>query len=661
MQKSYSGTNKLFRIKVNKKNLIFTNKENENVKLNSKTIDADFNHKNNIFYCKYVRNSMSANKSPKSNAIKNNIVIDKMKLINNFNVTIPYQRKNYHEKINMNTPLNKKLSYETINNNSVQNYHDSENCFLLLNKYLRKLLDQFIKHFKKSYLSLMKMVFNKLKYWDKKITRVKKINQRKNKNLMSLTKNNQNLASPHFILKTTSNSLNKNKNYKIRRGLDSLHLHSNNKFDNDDTNGIKNFELSNEKNRTLNSFNQVKPRKIKEVKINKSLSSNKNKQSENNSKFKISASNYPRKKIINRTKADINIGNSFYEKGINIKTKLEQNESSLNNIISAKNKSTIYYKDSPLFQIKSKIINDDDNSYRNLCKNFEKNVNKKMRKSETRIYYLPVYQKNKKSNFNYLINNTNCDKEKYKLIQEDFMESLDRLNSNSKNKKFKKVKNENNRKKIFISKIVKNIKTKDDKINIRINYIFNFPNRKTTDKYRNLKIENGYSFTYSNLKIKKNWTQNKIYRKKVLFPINDEGKKSKIKYPENCIKHSHNEIFEFLKTVDTIYINAFKKKFIKNLKTIDLIIKCYIFEKLIKLFYFKKICSILNKIVKVQDTSSNFVNDNIEIKSNKSSSNIVSGDSSDLVLSLYKDAIIDNKFLSSISELNNNINHNNQI
>ena len=650
MQKPNFGANQLFKIKVNKQNKIYTSIENDNNKFKSNIIDFDFRFKNHMLSPKFLNNSIINNKIRKNRAIRSNKVFDNIKLINNFNTDFLYKTKSFAKNFRIKTPLKKNSNFQKINSNSIHNYSNTDKYNGLLNKYLYKLLEQFIKYIKKAFLSSIKFIFYKMKNFNNEKTFVNSKNNRKS---MNMEKSKRIISSSHFILKFSNNSLSNQLDYEQKCCGNSFCLNNNKNTFNNNNYSFNNLKSFGHMNKTQSEFDQINCRKINEIKINKCDPLNKHKQNIENLRLKIVNANNQIKKI-KYISTNFSFRNSNHVRGTNYKTGFSANENSFKNTISTKNKTTIYYKNSPSFQINSKLIDDEGNTNKILQNNFKENKNKKTYKRETRLYFCPNYTENEKININSLIINTNKCKEKYKLFQKNFMENLDKSYLNNKNKE----KNAKNEKKIYISKIIKNIKTKDGRLNIRINYIFYFPNKAIKNKNTLLKTQSEFSFVYINQKQKLNLGQSKIYRKKVLCSINEDEKKTKLNFSNNYNKHSYNNIIKLIKTVNKVYTNMFKKRFIKNLNIINFIIKYYIFEKLIKIHYFNKVCSILNQVIKIQNNSSNHVNENIERKPNKSSSYSESGDSSDFVLSLNKDTIMDHKFLTSISELNNNINHN---
>ena len=428
-----------------------------------------------------------------------------------------------------------------------------------------------------------------------------------------------------------------------------------------DNNESKKSELFRYSSKEQKKNLQINRQKLNEIKINRCGSLNNDKNIKEDLIFQITSSNIPNKKTVRYISTDIGLRTSFYIKDTNNKTKFSDSvkESPVKNTISTKNKTAVYYKDSPLFQMKTKIIDEDEKSYKILKNNFEVNKNKKICKTESKLYYFPNQTKNEEIDNGSLLKNIKGSKKKYKLFKKNMMENLDKIETNNIYKE-KNAKNGKNEKKIYISKIIKNIETKDDRIHIRINYILYFPNKKKKNKYNLLETQSGSSFTYLSQKRKTNWAQNKIYYKKFLCTINEADEKSQKNSMNHYTKRNYNNnIFKLIKIIYIFYINMFKKRFFKILNMINFIVKCYIFEKLIKIYYFKKTCSILKHAIIIKSNYNNYVNENVDKNYNKNNSNVKSGDSSDLILSLNKDTIIDDKFLTSISELNNNINHDN--
>ena len=131
----------------------------------------------------------------------------------------------------------------------------------------------------------------------------------------------------------------------------------------------------------------------------------------------------------------------------------------------------------------------------------------------------------------------------------------------------------------FISKTIKNIFTKDKKINIHINYVFFIPpinNEKFFDlflKNKSLEIHQDYSFTYIGNHINKNL----IYSKKKLTAIKEEEERSKCSM--SMTQHNaktfeeYNSILNYMvnKINNYLYLKILKI-FLRKLKLINLII-----------------------------------------------------------------------------------------
>ena len=131
----------------------------------------------------------------------------------------------------------------------------------------------------------------------------------------------------------------------------------------------------------------------------------------------------------------------------------------------------------------------------------------------------------------------------------------------------------------FISKTIKNIFTKDKKINIHINYVFFIPpinNEKYFDLFKknnSLEIHRNYSFTY----IGNQRNKNAIYSKIKLAAIKEEEEKSKCSM--SMTQHNpktfeeYNSILNYMvnKINNYLYVENIKS-FLRKLKLINLLI-----------------------------------------------------------------------------------------
>ena len=156
-------------------------------------------------------------------------------------------------------------------------------------------------------------------------------------------------------------------------------------------------------------------------------------------------------------------------------------------------------------------------------------------------------------------------------------------------KEINNIINYNNYKK-FISQNIKNIFTKDQKVNIHINYVFFIPFskiNKNSEKYLNkinksLEIKKNYSYSYFG-------NQSQIKNSNKLCCIKEEDEyKSKISFPKTLQNplNEHNSILEnLIKSINYFFVKT-KKSIFYKLKVINLfictkyIIKKNIFKKL---------------------------------------------------------------------------------
>ena len=181
-RKELIGIEKFYKIRVNKKNSP-SNNTRRIAPIKEKKIKLNINKNNNN--SKYILRNEMINEKPvantKSSFITNQIVIDKMKLINNFNISIPYQKKN-QENLKQRTPPNNKIYNKIKNGLNINNGFQMEKYIILLNKYRQKLITEFIRHIQKAFLFQIKSFF---KNFLKNLKEIEKTNIIIKKNIMN--------------------------------------------------------------------------------------------------------------------------------------------------------------------------------------------------------------------------------------------------------------------------------------------------------------------------------------------------------------------------------------------------------------------------------------------------------------------------------------------
>ena len=206
-RKELIGIEKFYKIRVNKKNSP-SNNTRRIAPIKEKKIKLNINKNNNN--SKYILRNEMINEKPvantKSSFITNQIVIDKMKLINNFNISIPYQKKN-QENLKQRTPPNNKIYNKIKNGLNINNGFQMEKYIILLNKYRQKLITEFIRHIQKAFLFQIKSFF---KNFLKNLKEIEKTNIIIKKDPYNNIKKDSNSSIKkyynHAILKKDSNN-----------------------------------------------------------------------------------------------------------------------------------------------------------------------------------------------------------------------------------------------------------------------------------------------------------------------------------------------------------------------------------------------------------------------------------------------------------------------
>ena len=187
---------KLYKIRVNKRNAS-SNISRSIGSIKEKKIKLNINKTKNINKSAHILKTKITNErsfsSAKNNYITNQIVIDKMKLINNFNISIPYRRK-YQENLRRSTP-NSRVNKKICNELNINNSYQINQYISLINRYRQKLISEFLKHIKKAFLFYMKLFFNNLL---KNLNEKKKRNNIIKKNIMKTKQKSSNILNNNY-------------------------------------------------------------------------------------------------------------------------------------------------------------------------------------------------------------------------------------------------------------------------------------------------------------------------------------------------------------------------------------------------------------------------------------------------------------------------------
>ena len=525
-----------------------------------------------------------------------------------------YKRKtirNYETNNNSNYSLN---AYNSQDNDKNQIYSESKSkgqdkYFLLLNNYRKRVIKQFMFYFKPYYYSFMKKHFHTFILKAKNIT--KDINIPNTSSPKKYSKKIKN--SEDYINTNNKNKIN-SENGKIIKDLKLVQLNYSNynytNVSNQDTENSNNYVLSynTRKNQSEKEFSNPK-KKLNFLLNNNNINFGIEEQSAHEELFR---NNYElekkytqilqrkkRKKLFMKDYGNLNssiqaknnnktievssshniLGNSFENqkpKNVNFSHKKESlntskyksNGESLTSITVEKKKSYVKIKTIPKKQ-KERDKKIKENTIKNKLNKVNKTnktniVNNKLNNTETIKTESISINRPKKSYLKNTLIKVHKNKNKTLIISKK--EKIDNINKYRYNRN-------------FISKTIKNIFTKDKKINIHINYVFFIPpinNEKFFDLFKinkSLEIHQNYSFTY----IGNPRNKNLIYSKKKLTAIKEEEERSKCSM--SMTQHNartfeeYNSILNYMINKINNYFNVkIKKSFLRNLKLINLLI-----------------------------------------------------------------------------------------
>ena len=555
-------------------------------------------------------NEIKEEKEDQINKNKSNIKIYIKKAIkNNLNNNITKkekEKKAYSSNINY-IPINN--GKKDIENDKSISYEEKEKekYLSLLNNYRKRVIKQFMFYFKPYCYSFVK------KYYNIFISNLKNIRNNNKSKLRRYTKN-----------------INQRNVYDNGKGIKDLKLVQLNYNNHNFTNNTSNNDTENSNN-YINSYNSKKNQSEKEnsnsiKKINhfliksnninfstkenlknKNLSKNKNNELYRNNlellkKYSQIIQRKRRKKIIsnNYIKEDYsNYQLKNENKTIDISLNNNKNNYTVNN--SHKRRYKIYYSPhtAELMNSYNSISNGEvtkeesiklDENYISKIRSMPKRQKvkrskiKDINKLKSPINKSPLSQKRNGENKNYKNKNIIIHKKNNKIIIISKKEKINNLNNSHYNKN-------------YVSKTIKNIFTRDKKINIHINYVFFIPaknkdKKKFEKNNKFMKISKNFSFTYIG-----NYNQNqnkiKIYSKKKLTSIKEEEEKSKCSISMSMILQNtktideYNSIINYLiDKIHNYYILRMKAFFLYNFKVINLnhqlniILKKYLFKRI---------------------------------------------------------------------------------
>ena len=573
-------------------------------------------------------NNESKNNNENNN-INNKTKIYKKKPIKSNN-NIKNEKSKDREDIKDNTTSKSNTNTNTINEKKDYD-NDKDKYIQLLNNYRKNIIKQFMHYFKPYYYRFIK------KYFQIFILNIKKIKK---------NEKNENVIKPKkYIKKINKRNINGN-----GRGIKDLKLVQINYVNYNSTNP-SNYDTDNSNN-NINSYNnknnQSKIDLLKHYKkINNFLINNNNInfKSIENLKDELYRNNLELEKkytqIIKRKKRKKILTNDFLKtdyscsqikndkKTIDISL-YNKKSLNINNSYDRMRKNKIYYTPHSIDLknsynsngeiTKEESINSDKNKYnkiKSISKTKEQNKNIKeiiLKNNINDKLVSPLFKRDmsglKNSDKKYLLKNNiiRIRKKKNKIIMVNKKQKINNINNSHYNKN-------------YISKKIKNIFTKDKKINIYINYVFFIPPKLKTKNIKLinqlLAISHNYSYTYIGKEDSfiKNKIKHKIYSKKKLSAIKEEEEKSKcsisILLQNNNTIEEYNSIITYLiKTINNYLIIKMKKAFLYKLKMINLficiknIIKNNIFKKIKPKYKDEK-----NSNHKVNDTNVIFLTD----------------------------------------------------
>jgi hypothetical protein len=512
-----------------------------------------------------------------------------------------YKRKtirNYETNNNSNYSIN---IYNSQDNDKNKIYSESKSkgkdkYFLLLNNYRKRVIKQFMFYFKPYYYSFIRKHFHIF------ILKIKN---------MSKDINIPNTSSPKKFMKKIKNSENdsniqnkkNNENGKIIKDLKLVQLNYSNynytNVSNQDTDNSNNYVLSynTRKNQSDKEFSNPK-KKLNFLLNNNNINFGIEEQSgheelyrnnfELEKKYTQILQRKKRKKLFMKdygylnSSAQVKSNNktleasSSHNKAININNSFD-NQKSKNNNFPHKKESLDTYKKSNEEYLKGSIIVEKKKTYVKI-----KTIPKKQKERDKKIKENTIKNKiNNKLNISETIKAESINRPKKTYLKNTLIKVHKNKNKTLIISKKEKIDNINKYRynRNFISKTIKNIFTKDKKINIHINYVFFIPpinNEKYFDLFKknnSLEIHQNFSFTY----IGNQRNKNLIYSKIKLAAIKEEEERSKCSM--SMTQHNaktfeeYNSIINYMANKINNYLyRKIKKNFLRKLKLLNFLI-----------------------------------------------------------------------------------------
>ena len=512
-----------------------------------------------------------------------------------------YKRKtirNYETNNNSNYSIN---IYNSQDNDKNKIYSESKSkgkdkYFLLLNNYRKRVIKQFMFYFKPYYYSFIRKHFHIF------ILKIKN---------MSKDINIPNTSSPKKFMKKIKNSENdsniqnkkNNENGKIIKDLKLVQLNYSNynytNVSNQDTDNSNNYVLSynTRKNQSDKEFSNPK-KKLNFLLNNNNINFGIEEQSgheelyrnnfELEKKYTQILQRKKRKKLFMKdygylnSSAQVKSNNktleasSSHNKAININNSFD-NQKSKNNNFPHKKESLDTYKKSNEEYLKGSIIVEKKKTYVKI-----KTIPKKQKERDKKIKENTIKNKiNNKLNISETIKAESINRPKKTYLKNTLIKVHKNKNKTLIISKKEKIDNINKYRynRNFISKTIKNIFTKDKKINIHINYVFFIPpinNEKFFDLFKknnSLEIHQNFSFTY----IGNQRNKNLIYSKIKLAAIKEEEERSKCSM--SMTQHNaktfeeYNSIINYMANKINNYLyRKIKKNFLRKLKLLNFLI-----------------------------------------------------------------------------------------
>ena len=558
--------------------------------------------------------------SGKNNTLKN---VKKEEIIEGEKGNINQGIKIYKKKPLKITKNNKENS--SINNTNISNgkkeyeiNREQDKYDSILNNYRKRIIKQFMFHFKPYYYSLLKNHFhtfilkvkNLKNYNEVTIPKryIKRINRRnindtrirdlklvqfnyENYNLTNLSNNNTD-NSNNYVNLYNSKKLQSEKDFSNPSKKINYFLMNNNRFNFSSKGSAKKNELFRNNYELLKKYSQIiKRKKRKNILVNE-------KRNDNYSYSQLRNENHTIDIYSTNKQKYSTFNNSLEKKYKDVNNTLVKEHVNLYNSISNGEKAK---------EDKIKIENNDYNIIYTIPREEKTKDNRikgtilKIKKKEKRVYpdsaLVPggsvSLKKNGKRNHSKTSINK-MDKKHNKIIMVRKKEKINSINNSIYNKN-------------YISKKIKNIFTIDRKINIYINYVFFIPQETKTKKdleklNKLLRIKRNYSYTYLAKENSINKFKKKIHSRKKLTSIKEEEEKSKCSISMSMIFQNSRAIEEYnsiinclVKKIDNYLILKKKKSLIYKLKVINLIISI---KEILRYVIFKKIKSIKNKEIK---------------------------------------------------------------